>query len=302
MALVKVAFEVGSPAEARAATDVLEGLDLQPAVATTAFEAMLPAAARPDARATPTRCWRIEAYYDGTPELQLLAAALSPAGVQPPQLRIEEVPDANWVALSQAALPPVEAARFIVHGSHDRAKVGHRIGAIEIDAGEAFGTAHHASTFGCLVAIDRLARQRAFARVLDLGCGSAVLAIAAARALPRASVIAGDIDPVAVAVARGNIRRNRLEPRIRVVASVGLSHPALRSRRFDLIIANILADPLIHLVPQMQRSLASGGIVVLAGILATEADAVGAAYRAAGMPLVSRHERDGWTTLVAIRA
>ena len=116
---------------------------------------------------------------------------------------VETVPDANWVAISQAALPPILAGRFIVHGSHDRARVGLRPLAIEIEAGEAFGTGHNATTSGCLETIDALTRRRRFARVLDLGCGTGILAIAAARALPRARVIASDNDPIATGIASG---------------------------------------------------------------------------------------------------
>ena len=124
---------------------------------------------------------KVEAYFETAPDLAALTEAL--AGLGKPGVGtpvVVGVPDENWVTISQAALPPITAGRFVVHGSHDRAKVGHLMGAIEIDAGEAFGTAHHATTLGCLLAIDRLTRRRPFERVLDLGCGSGVLAIAAA--------------------------------------------------------------------------------------------------------------------------
>ena len=123
---------------------------------------------------------------------------------------IEAVPDANWVALSQASLPPIAAGRFIVHGSHDRQRFGFRRRAIEIDAGEAFGTGYNATTALCLEAVDLLTRRRRFARVLDLGCGTGILALAAARALPGARVLAVDNDPIATAIARENARLNRL--------------------------------------------------------------------------------------------
>ena len=153
--------------------------------------------------------WRVEAYFGGGADFAAIDAALTAAlGGRLPALERTDVPDLNWVAISQEALPPVQAGRFIVHGSHDRGRVPHGPNAITIDAGEAFGTAHHATTLGCLMAIDRLTRSRAFRRVLDLGCGSGVLAIAAARALPRADVIATDSDPLAVAVAAANAKAN----------------------------------------------------------------------------------------------
>ncbi len=148
------------------------------------------------------------------------------------------------MAISQAALPPVIAGRFVVHGSHDRGRIPYGPRAIVVDAGEAFGTAHHATTLGCLLAIDKLARAGRFRRVLDLGCGSGVLAIAAARCMRGAQVIATDSDPIAVEVARANADANGAR-RIATACALGLDHPWLRhAAPFDLIIANILAGPL----------------------------------------------------------
>ena len=245
------------------------------------------------------RAHKVEAYYDTAPDLAELTAtlaALGPSGIGQPH--IEPVPDQNWVMISQKALPPVAAGRFIVHGSHDRATAGQHQGAIEIDAGEAFGTAHHATTLGCLLAIDRLARRHNFARVLDLGCGSGVLAIAAARVLPRAQIIASDIDAVATGVAKDNARRNRVARRIRFVTAMGFAHPALRApQAFDLIIANILARPLIELAPKLSAAIAPGGRVVLSGLLVTQAPQVTASYRHAGFVLKQRDDIAGWSIL-----
>lgn len=244
--------------------------------------------------------WRIEAYYPEAPDVAWLHARLEDLlGTGVPCPSAAEVPDLDWVALSQSALPPVVAGRFTVYGSHDRGRVARGPNAILIDAGEAFGTAHHATTFGCLAALDRLTRRRNFARVLDLGCGSGVLAIALARALPRASILATDLDAPSVAVAQENMRRNGVAGRIAAFTADGLAHPLLRGGgRFDLIVANILADPLIELARGVSRALASDGMLVLSGLLTPQAARVVAAYRAAGVVLRAHRRIDGWSTLV----
>jgi ribosomal protein L11 methyltransferase len=247
--------------------------------------------------------WRVEAYFAGDADLAAVGAALSAAlGDRLPALEQTEVPDLNWVAISQAALPPVQAGRFIVHGSHDRGRVPHGPNAITIDAGEAFGTAHHATTLGCLMTIDKLARSRAFRRVLDLGCGSGVLAIAAARALPRAEVIATDSDPLAITVAAANAKANGMQ-RIAFACAGGVAHPWLRhAAPFDLVIANILAGPLRALASGIAAIVRPGGIVVLSGILEPEAPAVVAAYAAQKFALAEHRRSAGWSTLTLRRA
>jgi ribosomal protein L11 methyltransferase len=216
--------------------------------------------------------------------------------VRPPT--IEDVPEENWVAVSQAALPPVDVGGFLVHGAHDRARVGRRWRAIEIDAGEAFGTAHHATTQGCLSALDRLARRHPFRCILDLGCGSGLLAIAAARLWPRASVAASDIDPIAIEVARANAALNGAGPRIRFVAAPGLAHPRLRDLEpFDLVVANILAGPLIRLAPQLGKAVRPGAIVVLSGILGEQVREVVAIYAMSGFRLLRKEVDHNWATL-----
>jgi ribosomal protein L11 methyltransferase len=243
--------------------------------------------------------WVVEALYAQAPEAGPLAdACRAQVPAWTGRITLGSVPDANWVAVSQAALPPVAVGPFLVHGSHDRQAALRRRWAIEIDANEAFGTAHHASTRGCLLAIARLARTAPYRRVLDLGCGSGILAFAAARAVPGASVMASDTDPRAIAVARTNARINRLERRIGFVIADGLSHPRLRRGNFDLVLANILADPLIGLAPRLALSIRPGGRAVLSGLLANEADKVTAAYVAAGFARVARTTREGWTTLL----
>ena len=249
---------------------------------------------------------RVEAYYAHDVDLAgvhaLLAEMMAPRAV--PDLVQEQVPDLNWVALSQAALPPVRAGRFIVHGSHDIARVPQGPFAILIDAGEAFGTAHHATTEGCLVAIDRLTRRRRYRSVLDLGCGTGVLAIAARRALPGTAshVLATDIDPEAVRVARANIAANGLAGRVVALAASGLRDPRIRAHApFDLLVANILAAPLLALAKEIAGIVAPNGSVVLSGLLVEQAAQVAAAYRAAGFSLDHVDRRNGWATLEMVR-
>jgi ribosomal protein L11 methyltransferase len=252
----------------------------------------------------PGEGWRIQSYYDSAEDAQAAADVLESALGEPsPPLTVAPVPDVNWVALSQAALPPVAAGRFTVHGSHDAHRVGQGPGAILIDAGEAFGTAHHATTYGCLLAIDRLTRRRNYTNVLDLGCGSGVLSIAVARALPDARIMASDLDEQSVAVAASNIAANRAASRISAIVASGLDHPRLRTpQSYDLLIANILAAPLIMLAGDIARATRPGGHVVLSGLLTHQAREVSAAYRAHGFYLEDHARIVGWSTLVLRRA
>lgn len=274
---------------------ILQNLIEPPPAAVTLFE-------RPAKGGAPLS-WRLEAYFEEPRDAAELGTTLAALLGRPiPTLRSESVPDLNWVALSQAALPPVRAGRFTVHGSHDRDRVPRGPHSILIDAGEAFGTAHHATTHGCLAAIDRLTRRRIFRSVLDLGCGSGVLAIAAARALPSARILASDLDPQSVIVARANMAANGAGRRVTALCVTGLSSPALRRPAlFDLLIANILAGPLIHMAGALTRAVAPGSVLVLSGILVEQSAGVIAAYLAHGCRVV-RHERlSGWSTLVLER-
>lgn len=247
--------------------------------------------------------WRLEAYFsDGFSGRDIGAEVASVVpGVLPP-FKAEGVPDLNWVALSQAALPPVVAGRFTVHGSHDSGRIAHGPNSILIDAGEAFGTAHHATTLGCLLAIDRLTRAEDFKSILDLGCGSGVLAIALAKVLPGADIIATDMDPQSVKVAAGNMRINGVGGRIATAAATGVDHPWMRhTPPFDLVVANILAGPLIKLAPALSRTVRHNGTLLLSGILIPQAPQVLAAYRASGFHM-ERHDRiTGWSTLTLRR-
>lgn len=242
----------------------------------------------------------VEAYFAERPDAAAVTQALGNALGAAPDLDIGEVPDLNWVAISQAALPPVTAGRFTIHGSHDRGRVPKGPNTIEIDAGEAFGTAHHATTLGCLEAIDRQSRRRTMGRVLDLGCGTGVLAIAAARVWRRAAITASDIDPEAVRVSRDNARLNGMAGRIATRVAAGLPMAAGR-KGWDIVIANILAGPLIELAPEIARAVRRGGLVVLSGILVPQAPQVLAAFAAAGFSRLEHRRIAGWSTLVLAR-
>lgn len=242
----------------------------------------------------------VEAYFAEAPDAPAVSQALAAVLGAAPDVDITEVPDLNWVAISQAALPPVAAGRFTIHGSHDRGRVPRGPSTIEIDAGEAFGTAHHATTLGCLEAIDRLSRRRVVRRVLDLGCGTGVLAIAAARVWRRAAVTASDIDAEAVRVTRDNVRLNGMGGWIATLVAAGMPQASGRSG-WDLVVANILAGPLIELAPAIARSVRRGGLLVLSGILVPQAPQVLAAFAAAGFSRLEHRRIAGWSTLVLVR-
>ena len=250
--------------------------------------------------------WRITVYFDGEAgpnEREALAAVAetySPAD-GPDAFEFAELPEENWMAKSLEGLAPVRAGPLLVHGAHDRAAVGANDIGIEIEAGMAFGTGHHGTTTGCLLAIDRIAKARPIRRALDIGTGSGVLAIAIAKRT-KARVVASDIDPVAVNVARGNVRLNGVAARVRTVVAAGLGHRAIAaSAPYDLIVANILAGPLVALAPAIRRALAPGGSVVLSGLTLDQQRRVGGAYRAVGLRRVASTAIGEWATLVMRR-
>ena len=209
----------------------------------------------------------------------------------------ETLPDIDWVTKSLEGLQPVRAGRFFVHGSHDRHR--RRAGdlAIEIEAGLAFGTGHHGTTSGCLDMIEQVARRERPANALDLGTGSAVLAIALAK-LAHIPVLATDIDPVATEVAAENVRLNQVGAFVETRTAPGFHHPVFAARApFDLIVANILARPLMKLAPEMARYLAAGGSLILSGILDRQRNAVLATYSGQKFRHVRTLAREGWVTL-----
>jgi ribosomal protein L11 methyltransferase len=244
--------------------------------------------------------WEVGGYFLEVPNdinLALLAAAF---GAKP--FVISEVPDQDWVAKVRRELPPVEAGRFFVYGSHDAKHLpAGRIGLL-IEAAMAFGTGHHGTTLGCLRAFDRLLHQNyIFNNVLDLGCGTAVLAMAAARA-SSINVIASDIDSIAVEVANANIVANDLINRVTCIQSIGFNaDDLLNAAPFDLIFANILKGPLIDLAPEIASNLKTGGIVVLSGILIEQAAEILGIYEAQGITLLEREDIGEWVALTLLR-
>ncbi|TPL94440.1 50S ribosomal protein L11 methyltransferase [Mesorhizobium sp. B2-3-10] len=209
----------------------------------------------------------------------------------------EALPDVDWVARSLEGLKPVRAGRFFVHGAHDSRKRHSGELAIEIEAGLAFGTGHHGTTAGCLEMLEKVVRREHPRNALDLGTGSAVLAIAVAK-LAHIPVLATDIDPVAVKVAAANARLNHVKGLIETVTAPGFHHPIFARRApFDLIVANILARPLMRLAPQMAGHVTLGGSIVLSGILDRQRDAVISAYVGQNFRHVSTLHREGWVTI-----
>ncbi|MBZ9773457.1 50S ribosomal protein L11 methyltransferase [Mesorhizobium sp. CO1-1-8] len=209
----------------------------------------------------------------------------------------EALPDIDWVAHSLEELKPVRAGRFFVHGAHDRRKRHSGELAIEIEAGLAFGTGHHGTTAGCLEMLERVVRREHPRNALDLGTGSAVLAIAVAK-LAHIPVLATDIDPVAVRVAAANARLNHVKALVETATAPGFHHPIFGKRApFDLIVANILARPLMRLAPQMAGHIALGGSIVLSGILERQRDPVVAAYVGQNFRHIRTLHREGWVTI-----
>ncbi|MFD1105535.1 50S ribosomal protein L11 methyltransferase [Sphingobium olei] len=248
--------------------------------------------------------WRLDAYFEGRPSpaaIKLLKTLVpSAAGVKP---LVEALPDEDWVTMSQQGLEPVTAGRFHVRNiAADPELPGHVN--LLIEAGRAFGTGQHETTAGCLAMLDRMRRVGMhFRNVADIGTGTGLLAFAALNLWSRARAIASDIDPVAVEISADNARANGIglgdgPGRLALVTAAGGNHPALAGRApYDLLIANILAGPLIELAPSLCALVEDGGTIVLAGLLDTQADAVIAAYRAQGMRLAERADRGDWPTL-----
>ena len=244
--------------------------------------------------------WSVELHFEHPPdEAEVRLVVGQCAGTEAAaRLTFETIEARDWVAASLADLKPVTAGRFTVHGAHDRAGVApNRLG-IEIEAALAFGTGHHGTTRGCLLALDRLLKERRPRRILDIGTGTGVLSIAAAKALRRPA-LASDIDPEAVIIARDNARLNCVAPLVTCIRAQGLTAPSfLACAPFDLVLANILLAPLARLARPMRRLLAPGARVVLSGLLARQENAALAAYRPHGLRLVRRNSLGEWVTLV----
>ncbi|MGE0258012.1 MAG: 50S ribosomal protein L11 methyltransferase [Alphaproteobacteria bacterium] len=248
--------------------------------------------------------WRVEAYpaaplLDAGLEVRLALVAVA-AGGRLIRVAEERLRERDWLAENRRAFPPLRVGRFFVHGSHWRGTIPPGAIALEIDAATAFGTGEHPSTTGVLLVLDRLARRRRFRRPLDIGTGSGVLAIAAAKLLHR-DVLASDIDRAATRVAAHHVGRNGLRGRVRVVCAPGYRARAVRRARYDLVMANILARPLMLMARDLGRALAPGGVAILAGILRRQEPMVLAAHRMQRLAASQRLAIGGWSTLVLRR-
>ena len=289
----RVSFAIGNEHTAKGVVDVLTEVFFEGQAAIAAFE-------RPDGR------WDVTAHFAEPPDQVLIRELVAnAAGADIAEgIVFDTVEAKDWVKASLEDLVPVPAGRFVVHGQHDRDRIAPNKIGIEIEAALAFGTGHHGTTRGCLLALDHLVKQslvkceRAMRlRVLDVGTGTGLLAIAAAKAL-RTRVLASDIDPRALTVARENARLNSVAPAIEFIPAAGLDALRLRERgSFDLILANILLGPLQRLARPLARLLAPGAHVVLSGLLNNQGQAALIAYRAQGLVIIL----DEWTTLVLRR-
>lgn len=241
--------------------------------------------------------WRIDAFPNTDEEIEAAQGIL--AGYPDLRTVTEKLADADWLAMALSGLPPVRAGRFFVYGAHDKGLAPPSTVNLRIEAGAAFGTGHHGTTVGCLQAFNDLLKARRFPKVLDVGCGTGVLAIAAARTGSRVAV-GTDIDAPSVRIANENATLNRAGARF--VHAAGLGHQKVRGKApYDLVFANILAPPLVALSQDIKRALAPGGLAILSGLLRTQERRVLAAYTSKGFRLVRRLHRDAWATLVLQR-
>jgi ribosomal protein L11 methyltransferase len=285
-------------ASARAIADILiESFD--PAeTAAAAFEVETP---QKSWHETPP--WMVEVFFADEPDHDFVRSLVASASSDEVAATVvfDKVAQKDWVASSLEGLRPVRAGRFLVHGSHDRGRVAANDIGLEIEAALAFGTGHHGTTRGCLLMLDQILKRRRPRRILDVGSGTGVLAMAAARAL-RQPITAGDIDPIAVEAARANALINGAGPWVRPVVARGLEHPTLRNDGpYDLIMANILAKPLRLLAPSLCARATSDADIVLSGLLARDVPGVLTAYAAGGFALASRGDIEGWAALLLRR-
>ena len=272
---------------ARHAFDTLTEVFFEDDAAVSAFE-------RPDGR------WDISIHFMNPPDQALVRELVSTVAGESVAntIAFDTVAPRDWVKASLEDLVPVSAGRFVVHGAHDRARVASNKLGVEIEAALAFGTGHHGTTLGCLLLLNHVLKKGRPERILDLGTGSGVLAIAAAKAL-RNDVLASDIDAPSADVARRNARLNGVGRRVRVIRATGFAAPDFSKRGpFDLVLANILANPLRQLAAPMARHLAPGAQVILSGLLTPQARGVVSAYRARGLVPVRHLTIDGWSSLL----
>ncbi len=277
---------IGPRARIDPVADVLSEADPAPALAVSLFDVDGVSGQR-----------RLEALLDHPPDLDAIALAWNLADPAI-TLTAAPLPDANWVAQSLEGLPPVRAGRFIIHGDHHTPPKSGAV-AVRINAGTAFGTGHHGTTRGCLLALDAIVKRGHPQRVLDIGTGAGVLAIAAAKVVRR-PVSATDIDPASVAFAIAAAKANAVAPLIRTLMADGLGPFA--TQRYDLVMANILAGPLITLAPAVASVVAPHGQLIVSGLLSPQARSVRAAYHNRGLRLIRYWELEGWATLLMGKA
>jgi ribosomal protein L11 methyltransferase len=283
----RASFAIGSEQTARRVVDLLTESFFEGQAAIAAF-------ARPDGR------WDITVHFADPPDQANIRdlVGLAAGGEVARDIVFDTVEAKDWVKATLQELVPVRAGRFVVHGRHDREKIPPNKLGIEIEAALAFGTGHHGTTRGCLLLLDRVLRAQAPRRVLDVGTGTGVLAIAAAKALRR-HVLASDIDPLSVRVARENAWLNGAGNWVETICATGLSAPEFAKHGpFDLVLANILANPLRQMATPMADHLASAALVILSGLLPHQASSVTAAYRARGLVLERQLQIEGWSSLL----
>ena len=283
----RVSFAVGDEHTAKGVVDVLTEIFFEGQAAIAAFE-------RPDGR------WDVTVHFAEPPDQPLVRELVAnAAGADIAEgIAFDTVEAKDWVKASLEDLVPVPAGRFVVHGQHDRERIAPNKLGIEIEAALAFGTGHHGTTRGCLLLLDHVLKAWRPRRVLDLGTGTGVLAIAAARALHE-KVLASDIDPPSVQVARENARLNVSGHLVQAIRATGFSAPQFADAApFDLVLANILANPLRQLAGPMARHLAPSALVILSGLLTHQAPGVIAAYRARGLVPVRHLRIEGWSSLL----
>jgi ribosomal protein L11 methyltransferase len=283
----RVSFTIGDERAAKGVVDLLTEFFFEGQAAIAAFEA-------PDGR------WDVTVHFAEPPDQPLLRELVtSAAGAAIAESIVFDTVEAkDWVKASLEDLVPVPAGRFIVHGQHDRARIAPNKIGIEIEAALAFGTGHHGTTRGCLLLLDHVLKAWRPRRILDLGTGTGVLAIAAAKALHQ-NVLASDIDPPSVQVARENARLNVSGHLVKAIRATGFAAPQFaESAPFDLVLANILANPLRQLAAPMARHLAPGALIILSGLLTPQARGVIAAYRARGLVPIRHLRIEGWSSLL----
>jgi len=287
----RATFAIGSEQTARRVFDLLTESFFESQAAIAAFEG-------------PGGRWDITVHFAQAPDEASIRelVAITAGGEVAREISFDTVEAKDWVRATLEELVPVRAGRFIVHGRHDRAKVPPNKLGIEIEAALAFGTGHHGTTRGCLLLLDQVLKARRPRRVLDLGTGTGVLAIAAAKAL-HGAVLASDIDPASVRVSRDNARLNEVGNLVQTIRATGFSAPPFKAHgRFDLVLANILANPLRQLATPMARHLAPSASVILSGLLPHQAGGVIAAYRARGLVLLRHVKIEGWSSLLMRKA